>query len=223
MRRTRPRVVVPVSVLATVLATVLAAGCDTGDGRQLRPPGSGSTTTTTDPAASAGTGTGASTGLGTGQGGETPSTAGVAPAGFQVALPFAGGRIQRRYTCEGRNLAPQISWLNVPVEAEELAIVVTDLDAQGFVHWAATGLDPQARSLLPGVGGDVVEAVNSFGDVGWGAPCPPRSDDAHRYEFTLYAIGRPLEIAPGSPASDVIEAIEVAAIDRTSDIGEYDR
>ncbi|MDQ3738566.1 MAG: YbhB/YbcL family Raf kinase inhibitor-like protein [Actinomycetota bacterium] len=195
------------------LSVMLAAACDTDDGRQLRPPGSGSTTTTTDP--TAGTGTGGS--------GSPPGTAGVTPAGFQVALPFAGGTIRRRYTCDGENLAPQISWLNVPAEAPEVALVVTDLDADGFVHWVATGLDPAALSLLPGVGGNIVEAVNSAGDVGWSGPCPPRGDDAHRYEFTLYALGQPLEIAPDSPASDVIEAIEGGALERTSAIAEYER
>lgn len=193
------------------LAAVLTAACDTDDGRQLRPPGSGSTTTTTNPSAS------------TGVDGSAPGTVGVAPGGFQIALPFRGTNIEPRYTCDGADLAPQISWLNVPADAQELAVVVTDLDAEGFVHWVATGLDPAALSLLPGVGGNVVEAVNSAGDVGWSGPCPPRRDGAHRYEFTLYALGQPLEIAAGSPASDVIEAIEGAAIDRTSAIGEYDR
>ncbi|MDQ3389977.1 MAG: YbhB/YbcL family Raf kinase inhibitor-like protein [Actinomycetota bacterium] len=193
------------------LSAALTVACDTDDGRQLRPPGSGSTTTTTNPSGSSGVD------------GSTPGTAGVSPAGFQIALPFAGRAIERRYTCDGEDLAPQISWLNVPGDAQELAVVVIDLDADGFVHWVATGLDPEALSLLPGVGGSVVEAVNSSGDVGWSGPCPPRRQKSHRYEFTLYALAQPLDIAPQSPASDVIEAIEGGAIDRTSAIGEYDR
>lgn len=201
----------PYALCILAVTAILVASCDTDDGRQLRPPGSGSTTTTTDPTA------------GTGTGGSPAGTAAVSPAGFQVALPFAGGRIERRYTCDGEGLAPQISWLNVPADTMELALVVTDLDAEGFVHWVATGLDPAALSLLPGVGGNVVEAVNSSGGIGWTGPCPPGGDSAHRYEFTLFALGQPLEIAPESPASDVIEAIEGGALDRTSAIGEYER
>ena len=197
-----------------VLAATVAA-CDTDDGRELRPPNAGATTTTTVAGGSAST---------TGVVVAPESPVDSVPGGrFQLVLPFSGGRIDRQYTCDGEDLAPQVSWLDVPPEAVELALVVVDLDADGFVHWIAAGIDPASGSLLPDTNAAVVEAENSFGDIGWGGPCPPPDDGAHRYEFTLYAVGQPLEIAPGSPASDAMEAIEGGSVSRASAIAEYER
>jgi Raf kinase inhibitor-like YbhB/YbcL family protein len=32
------------------------------------------------------------------------------------------------------------------------------------------------------------QITTDFGTAGWGGPCPPEGDRAHRYNFTLYAL-----------------------------------
>lgn len=198
--------------VALGLATITAA-CRTDEGREMRPPPPSATTAPTT--AESGAGTGPVSG---GAGG----TAAVG-GGLTLSLPFQQ-RMGRRYSCDGAGLAPQISWLDVPAGTQQLALVVRDPDAGGFVHWVVAGLDPATGSFLPGApGGPFVEAVNSAGDVGWAPACPPPGDGAHRYEFTLYAIAEPFEIAADSPAADAIEAIEAAAASRTTVIATYER
>lgn len=202
--------------MVTLAALVL--GCDTDDGRELRPPPPGATFATTT------TASGGTTAVGPGGTGGSATSPDDSVSTFSLALPFTGDEIDPLYSCDGDGLAPQISWFGVPDGTDQLALVVVDRDAGGYVHWVLSGLDPRAGSYLPDApGADVVEAVNSADSVGWAPACPPEGEPPHRYAFTLYAIGDPLEIAPESPAADAIEAIEGTAFDRTTAVFTYER
>ncbi len=64
-------------------------------------------------------------------------------ATFQLATPFGETTpIQEQYTCKGEDVSPPMSWVAVPTGTAELALVVTDSDADDFVHWVVAGMDP---------------------------------------------------------------------------------
>ena len=47
-------------------------------------------------------------------------------------------RIPQRYAADGEDVSPPLSWMGVPAEARELAMIVDDPDApqaEPFVHW----------------------------------------------------------------------------------------
>jgi Raf kinase inhibitor-like YbhB/YbcL family protein len=111
----------------------------------------------------------------------------------------AGASIPRRFTCDGEDVSPELSWTGTPAGTGALVLLTDDPDARGWVHWIV--LD------LPGANGSLPEAVpssadppaqgrNDFGRRGWGGPCPPSG--THRYTFTLYALAVPLGL-PGTP------------------------
>jgi hypothetical protein len=53
-----------------------------------------------------------------------------ASATFQLATPFGETTpIQQQYTCKGEDISPPMSWVAVPTGTAELALVVTDSDA----------------------------------------------------------------------------------------------
>ena len=71
--------------------------------------------------------------------------------------------------------------------AAELALIVVDPDAGGFVHWTAYGLPTGTRALgATGLPAGAREGENSTGSTGWTPPCPPSG--THRYEFRLYSL-----------------------------------
>jgi Raf kinase inhibitor-like YbhB/YbcL family protein len=111
-------------------------------------------------------------------------------AAFTLASPafHAGGTIPRQYTCDGRDVSPPLRWAASPSGTRSFSLTVTDLDAHGFVHWRLRGIPAKTHGLAAGshVG---VAAVNSFGHRGYGGPCPPKGKGAHRYLFTLRALG----------------------------------
>lgn len=110
-----------------------------------------------------------------------------------------GGTLPARYTCAGEGVSPPLAWHGVPPGARELTLVVEDRDAGRFVHWTALAIPPTRTGVREAVA-PRLEADNSFGEHGWGAPCPPKGDAPHRYVFALYATDAPLGLgADASP------------------------
>jgi Raf kinase inhibitor-like YbhB/YbcL family protein len=129
-------------------------------------------------------------------------------AGGTLSLESAaiqdGGTIPQRYTCDGEGVSPPLSWSGVPEGTRELALVVEDPDAGRFVHWTVLKIAPTQRRLEEGSAPPgAIETENSFGDPGWGAPCPPEGDGPHRYVFALYATDAPLDLDVQSSPDEV--------------------
>ena len=188
----------PVVVLAAIVA--LVAGCDTGDGRTLRPPPPGVTAPTSTTVADASASSAAA--LGT-----TPGSSGL----MLTSPEFVdGGQLPAQYAaCGGDNVSPPLQWSGVPAEAVELAIVVDDPDAPDgqFLHWVVAGLSPSLIGLGPGVvPEEAVEARNDTSEFGWFGPCPP-DGETHRYVFTLYALSQATGVAEGAGGPEALQAI----------------
>jgi Raf kinase inhibitor-like YbhB/YbcL family protein len=158
---------------------------------------------------------------------ETPeSELPQAPENIQVASPAFAERqtIPERFTCDGEEISPPMVFRDVPSRARELALVVEDPDADRFVHWTVLRIRPDAAMIPVGrVPPGSIETENSFGDRGWGGPCPPEGDDPHRYVFAVYALSRPLGLGADASADEVRSAIEEVAIARGRLTAEYGR
>lgn len=150
---------------------------------------------------------------------EVPVTA----APETVALPFAlvtpwvdGATIPDRNTCADVGVSPAMTWSNVPPGTVELAVSVVDVDAASFVHWIVYGLSPVTTGLTEGQLPDAsFEWVNSAGQPGWFAPCPP-AGETHRYEFTVYALNQQLEAADDAAPTEVLSILDATTIARSS-------
>ena len=139
-------------------------------------------------------------------------------ATFQLATPFGETTpIQKQYTCKGEDISPPMSWVAVPTGTAELALVVTDSDASDFIHWVIAGMDPTiVTELQEGAPPpSAVQALNDFGKLGWGGPCPP-AGKTHHYVFTLYSLSEPVSIESGMPGKQALDLIKGAAAAQTS-------
>jgi Raf kinase inhibitor-like YbhB/YbcL family protein len=215
------------TALAIAVVAPALAGCDTGDGKTLRPPAPGQTappTTITEgsletvPISTPVPASGA-------DGATVPVPPGAASDELAVFAPWEdGARIPRRYTCSGRDLSPPVSWIGAPEGTAEIAISLIDRttaqgDDRGFVHWVVAGIDPTELTLVEGqVPAGSVQALNFFGDVGYGGPCPPPGE-THEYVLTVHALASPTGLPDGTPALDLLDAIDAAAIDSRKVVG----
>ncbi len=106
------------------------------------------------------------------------------------------GSIPKQYTCEGKDISPQLAWNAVPADAKSLVLIVDDPDAPDpaaprmtWVHWllynlpaSCTGLSEAIQALPPGT----LDGLNDWKRAGYGGPCPPIG--RHRYFHKLYAL-----------------------------------
>jgi hypothetical protein len=165
-------------------------------------------------------------------GGEESAPAADEDQGLTSDSLAADGTILARFTCDGEDISPALSWDASPEGTQSLALIMDDPDAPGgnFTHWLIYNLDPGARGLPGGVekterpasSGGGVQGKNDFGDIGYGGPCPPEGSP-HRYRFALSFLDTTLELGPGATRDEQLEAMEGHALKISSLTATYGR
>jgi Raf kinase inhibitor-like YbhB/YbcL family protein len=135
----------------------------------------------------------------------------------------SGGPIPKRFSCDGADVSPPLRWTAPPRRTSSLALVVVDTSTEPpFTHWLAWGLAPSVRGLVVGAR-LTLQGRNDFGRLGYGGPCPP-SGTKHRYVFRLYALRKPLKLAPGASARELDRALKPGnVLGQASLVGTYKR
>ncbi len=145
-----------------------------------------------------------------------------------------GERIPIQYVMKaagGKNLSIPLSWKDVPPETKSLALSIVDPHpvAQNWVHWLVINISPAANALVEGASGHKmpsgsVELQNSFGEIGYGGPQPPKGSGVHPYVITLYALGvEKLDLRPSTSLATFKKAIAGKVIKEASITGKYER
>jgi Raf kinase inhibitor-like YbhB/YbcL family protein len=163
-------------------------------------------------------------------------------AGFTLSSPDVSpqARIAEKYVlnsfgCTGGNVSPALMWTKPPVGTQSLALTVYDPDAptgSGWWHWIVYDI-PAGVSELPGGFGNsekarlpdgTMQGRTDFGKPGWGGPCPPKGDKAHRYTFTLHALKTSkLEVPADASGALIGYMIHMNEIGRARFIAPYGR
>ena len=133
-----------------------------------------------------------------------------------------GGSIPSEFTCDGKNVSPQLWWENVPAETKSFALVCDDPDAPGggWIHWLVYDIPKNVKEIeqnsLPK---EAKQMENDFGKKPYGGPCPPSG--THRYFFKLYALD--IEHLEHVNKRNFIETVEKHAIENATIMGLYKR
>jgi len=140
-----------------------------------------------------------------------------------------GGEIPASFTCEGRDLSPELLFEGVPEGTQSLALIVDDPDAPDpaapkmtWVHWVLFDLPPDTSKLPEGVTalpGGTREGLNDWKRTGYGGPCPPIG--RHRYFFKLYALDTKLAHLEQPTKAKLLQAMEGHILADAQIIGTY--
>ena len=141
-----------------------------------------------------------------------------------------GEFIPKKYTGEGSDVSPQLSWENSPEGTKSFAIIVDDPDAPvgNWVHWVIFNISPDVKSLpenLPKektLSSGVMQGLNDFRKIGYNGPMPPRGK-AHRYFFKLYALDTRLKLQPVIKKADLVKAMTGHILAEAHLMGKYKR
>jgi len=140
-----------------------------------------------------------------------------------------GGKIPGKYTCDGMDISPPLTWTSGPEGTKTFALICDDPDAPmgTWVHWVLFNLPaditefrenvPPERELESGA----KQGMNDFRKIGYGGPCPPGG--VHRYFFKLYALDKKIDLEAGATKEELLKAMEGHILAEGQLMGRYER
>jgi Raf kinase inhibitor-like YbhB/YbcL family protein len=143
-----------------------------------------------------------------------------------------GGRIPEKFTADGGELSPPLSWGDIPHFAASLAVIVEDADSPTsapLVHAILVDIDPRTRGLGEGAldaGGDRSSGKpgrNSYLRAGWLPPDPPPGHGEHRYLFQLFALGAGTSFSGLPGRRELARQVRARAVGSGVLVGTYER
>ncbi len=139
-----------------------------------------------------------------------------------------GERIPSKYTCDGKNINPELEISDVPGDAKSLVLIMDDPDVPSsvrkdrmWVHWVVYDMPPTTKTLREASEAPGTQGKNTAGEMGYDGPCPP--DREHRYFFKLYALNKLLKLPQGSTKEEVEKAMKNHILTSTELMGRYER
>lgn len=140
-----------------------------------------------------------------------------------------GSGIPKKYSCEGVNISPPLSWRDFPPETKSFALIVDDPDSpdpkepiRTFVHWILYNIPARVTSLEEGILNlpkGTQPGVNDWKKPAFGGPCPPIGK--HRYFHKLYALDTELENLNQPTKAELESAMKGHVLAKAELIGTY--
>ncbi len=144
------------------------------------------------------------------------SVLGNAPDSLRLTSPglSAGSAVPRRYTCDGADESPTLSWSKGPEGTVSYAVLMYDPDAPRgtFYHWIIYNIPLNITVLPDGVPKTFktsfgLQCINDFRRYGYGGPCPPHGS-THRYVFVVLALNTKLSLPSNADARAFLNAVK---------------
>lgn len=145
-----------------------------------------------------------------------------------------GGKIPQQYVMPGaggKNLSLPLAWSGTPAGVKSFALTIIDPHpvAHNWVHWLVADIPGDTTALAEGASGRkmppaAVELKNSWGELSYGGPQPPKSSGDHPYVVTLYALSVPkLDLKATAGWADLKKAMEGKILETATITGYYGR
>ncbi len=157
---------------------------------------------------------------------------GFAPSSMQLSSSafVANGDIPSRYTGEGEDVSPALSWSDPPAGTRSFAVICHDPDAPlvspngtyGFVHWVLYNIPADVSSLDEATNA-YTQGQNNFGNIGYGGPMPPEGHGTHQYYFWVLALDTDETLPEGLSMWELLAKVESNVLGMNRLIGHYRR
>jgi Raf kinase inhibitor-like YbhB/YbcL family protein len=123
-----------------------------------------------------------------------------------------GEAIPTKYSCDGENVSPSLTWEGFPPNAQSLTLIVDDPDAPNgvFTHWVLFNIAPDKSGLpqdFAATNQNAVQGRNSYQHNRYDGPCPP-GNETHTYHFHLFALDQYLDLPEGATRTQVVTEMQ---------------
>jgi len=140
-----------------------------------------------------------------------------------------GSAVPSKYTCDGQDVSPPLSWSGAPSGTKSYALISDDPDAPmgAWVHWVVWNIPASAATLnealdkKSSLADGTKQGITDFKRAGYGGPCPPSG--THRYMFKLYALDTVLDLEQSSTKSKLEAAMKGHVLGQATLMGTYSR
>jgi len=135
-----------------------------------------------------------------------------------------GETIPEKYTCDGEDISPVININGVPKNTKDIVLIFDDPDSPSgtWTHWTIWNIPPETNQIKENsVPDGVTEGMTSFGNIGYGGPCP--GSGVHRYFFKIYAMDKVVNLDRGASIEELEKEIEEGVIDKAEIMATYGR
>jgi Raf kinase inhibitor-like YbhB/YbcL family protein len=140
-----------------------------------------------------------------------------------------GSMIPKKYTCDGQDISPSLTWTSVIDGTKSLALICDDPDAPGgtWVHWVIFNIPGDTRDLAENIPpqkelpNGAKQGTNDFRKIGYGGPCPPGG--THRYYFKIYSLDTDLDLEAGATKAQLLQAMKGHVLGEDQLMGKYKR
>ena len=137
--------------------------------------------------------------------------------------------IPPRYTADGEDVSPPLSWEGLPEGTQSIAIISDDPDAPmgTWVHWLIWNIPPDQTGIPENIPAEqtlsngAVQGQTSFNSVGYGGPAPPSG--THRYYFKVYALDTMLKLTSKAKKQDLEKAMKGHILAQGQVMGRYSK
>jgi Raf kinase inhibitor-like YbhB/YbcL family protein len=142
-----------------------------------------------------------------------------------------GDRVPVKYTADGDNVSPELSWSGAPSNTKCFAVICEDPDTPSgkiWTHWVLFNIPADKTSLPERAPTDKElsdgsrQGKNDFGKIGFGGPDPP-GGKPHRYFFNVYALDTKFDLSAGATRQQVLDAMKGHILAEGQLIGQYGR
>jgi Raf kinase inhibitor-like YbhB/YbcL family protein len=159
----------------------------------------------------------------------------IVMATFKLSSPSFKNNdpIPTKYTCDGQDVSPPLSWDGAPEGTKRFALIVDDPDAPvgTFTHWLLYGIPANKMDLPENVAhtdrvasfDDAKQGLNDFGKIGYSGPCPPHGHGVHHYHFRVFALDAELQLVPRETRLKLNDALKGHVLAEAELIGIYQR
>ncbi len=129
-----------------------------------------------------------------------------------------------KYTCDGKNISPPLSWRDEPKNTKSFVLIMDDPDAPGgnWDHWIVFNIPQDFHEFsenLSSVPNGAQYGKNSWGKNTYVGPCPPNGE--HRYNFKIYALDALLNLPVNADRIQIETAMQGHILADTKLIGRY--
>jgi len=142
-------------------------------------------------------------------------------------------QVFKGFGCQGKNISPQLSWINVPQGTKSFAITMYDPDAptgSGWWHWVVFDIPSNTNQItsnaskLNNLPIGSIQGKSDYGSNEFGGSCPPKGDGFHTYITTVYALDvKKLGVNKNTSSAIVGYKLNMHTIEKSSIVTYYKR